>query len=41
MKAEEILKIEKCGDLFTNDIDKCKEEYKHFLNIFLKSVLYR
>ena len=28
MKAEEILKIEKCGDLFTNDIDKCKEEYK-------------
>ena len=21
MKAEEILKIEKCGDLFTNDID--------------------
>ena len=21
---QEILKIEKCGDLFTNDIDKCK-----------------
>lgn len=28
MNKEEILSIEKCGDLFSNDIDKCKEEYK-------------
>lgn len=34
MKAEEILKIEKCGDLFTNDIDKCKEEYKNLSKLY-------
>lgn len=28
MDKKEILSIDKCGDLFSNDIDKCKEEYK-------------